>query len=508
MRTKLALKNTIASLLLEVVTALSGIIVPRFFTVVYGSTVNGLVSSISQFITYMGLVEAGVSAAGIVELYRPLAEGDTETINGIISNVKRFYYKSGLIFIMLDVLLIALYPYLIHNEITDQSFIRIMIMVLSVNGIVDYFILGKYRVLLTADQRSYVISFFQILGTIVTMLVSIILIEARVNAILVKSVVAVVYMLRTLGVVFYSKHKYKYLNFKANSLQATFGQRTSAFFHQIVGMICNNTDIVLLTVLLKNGALVEVSIYSIYNYVASALTSLFNAMSTGVRASFGQVIAEHEQDTLRRTYDLFEYAYIILLFIIYTCMGTLLYSFIQLYSADFADADIYARWSLVIVFTMCGLLQNLRIPGSMVQVAAGHFRQTQGAAMIEAVLNIVVSVLLIFKFGIVGVVLGTCVSYAYRTTYILLYQERHFLPGTLKKTLLRVARSLLTSSVVMAVFFGVVNPSINSWIDWFVSAVLMCCFSGLFIVGVNALFEMDKMRMVVSLGLSALRRKN
>ena len=82
------------------------------------------------------------------------------------------------------------------------------------------------------------------------------------------------------------------------------------------------------------------------------------------------------------------------------------------------------------------------------------------------------------------------------------------MPGTLKKTLLRVARSLLTSSVVMVVFFCAVNPSINSWMDWFVSAVLMCCFSVLFIVGVNAIFEMDKMRMVVSLGLSALRRKD
>ena len=133
----------------------------------YGSTVNGLVSSISQFITYMTLVEAGVSAAGIVELYKPLAENDDATINGILSAVKRFYYKSGILFILIDLCLIVLYPYIIHNEISDYSFIRMMIAVLSINGIVDYFILGKYRVLLTADQRNYIISFFQIIGTII-----------------------------------------------------------------------------------------------------------------------------------------------------------------------------------------------------------------------------------------------------------------------------------------------------------------------------------------------------
>ena len=63
MRTKQALKNMVASLMLQIVVALSGIIVPRFFTAFYGSTVNGFVSSVNQFITYMNLVEAGIGAA-------------------------------------------------------------------------------------------------------------------------------------------------------------------------------------------------------------------------------------------------------------------------------------------------------------------------------------------------------------------------------------------------------------------------------------------------------------
>lgn len=499
MRTKLALKNTITSLVLEIVTALSGIIVPRFFTMMYGSTVNGLVSSISQFITYMTLVEAGVSAAGIVELYKPLAENDDATINGILSAVKRFYYKSGILFILIDLCLIVLYPYIIHNEISDYSFIRMMIAVLSINGIVDYFILGKYRVLLTADQRNYIISFFQIIGTIIIMIVSIVLINANVNAIIVKAVAAVVYILRTLAIILYSKIKYTYLNFNVAPIKTVFNQRSAAFFHQIVGMICNNTDIILLTLLLKNGALIEVSIYSIYNYVSSALTSFFNAISTGIRASFGQIIAEKEFEILRKSYDLFEYVYIIVLFVIYTCMGTLLYSFIQLYSLDFSDSKNYPQWSLVVVFTFCGLIQNLRIPGSTIQVAAGHFKQTQTAAVIEALLNISISIILIFKFGIVGVVAGTCVSYAYRTTYILIYHEHHFLPGTLRTTLLRITRSLIASGILLFIFFINLPSNIHSWIQWILSAVIVTLLSAIFISGINMLFEKDNAHKVINI---------
>ncbi|MFR1477082.1 MAG: hypothetical protein ACLSB9_16005 [Hydrogeniiclostridium mannosilyticum] len=74
MRTKQAFKNALMSLLLQLVLALSGFIIPRFFITLYGSPVNGLVSSISQFISYMGLVEAGIGAAGTVALYRPIAD--------------------------------------------------------------------------------------------------------------------------------------------------------------------------------------------------------------------------------------------------------------------------------------------------------------------------------------------------------------------------------------------------------------------------------------------------
>lgn len=507
MRTKLALKNTIASLLLEIVMALSGIIVPRFFTTVYGSAVNGLVSSISQFITYMGLVEAGVSAAGIVELYKPLANKDCETISGIVSGVKKFYLKSGIIFVALDILLIVAYPYIVRNEIRDLSFIRMMILVLSVSGVVDYFILGKYRVLLMADQRSYVISFFQIVGTVITMVVSIVLIEAHTSAVLVKGVVAIVYVLRTLAVVVYVKTKYKYLDLKAEPLKTAFGQKSSAFFHQIVGMICNNTDVLLLTLLLKENALIEVSIYSVYNYVALALTSFFSAISTGIRASFGQIIAENQTTILRNSYDLFEFIYIILIFTIYTCMAVLLYPFIYLYSMDFSDSSIYPRWSLVIVFTLCGLIQNLRIPGATVQIAAGHFRQTQRAAVIEAVLNIAVSILLIYKFGIIGVLVGTCVSYAYRTTYILVYHERHFLPGTLKKTAARMMRALVVSLMMGWCFLTVVNPAIQSWFQWIISGFITFFVIGGCLFVINAVFEPENLKKSLEILMNMVRKE-
>lgn len=497
MRVKFALKNTLASVLVEIFTAISGIILPRYFISLYGSSINGLVSSIGQFITYMGLVEAGVSAAATVELYKPLADNNYIKINEIISAAKGFYLKSGLLFIILDIILIIGYPYIIRNEIADISFVRIMILVLSLNGMVDYFLLGKYRVLLVADQKTYIIALAQSVGTIVTLFVSVLLITLNCSPILVKGVVAVVYLLRTFYVIIYVKRNYHFINFNSYYSPKVFPQRHSALFHQIVGMICNNTDIVLLTLMLLNNALIEVSVYSAYNMIAANLTSLFNSISKGLSASFGNIIAKEDTESLEKSFNYFEFLYFILLFIVYTCMAVLMFSFISLYTSTFADAESYIRWNLVILFTTCGIVQNIRIPGCTVQIAAGHFKQTQKAAMIEAILNFGISIILVRFIGITGVLLGTIVAYLYRSTYAIIYNARHFLPKSLKRTIFRIFRNLILFGIITALGIFYLIPYIQSWLTWILCATLLFIITTLAFFLLNFILEPQMIRKYV-----------
>ena len=94
MRGKQALKNMVASLLLQVIVLLSGLILPRFILEAYGSSVNGMITSVNQFLTYLGLAEAGVGTATVVALYTPLALKQTEEVNSILSATRKFYNKS------------------------------------------------------------------------------------------------------------------------------------------------------------------------------------------------------------------------------------------------------------------------------------------------------------------------------------------------------------------------------------------------------------------------------
>ena len=82
---KLAL-NTITSLGLQVVSVICGFILPRLILESFGSDVNGLVNSITQFLGVITLLDLGVGAVVQSALYKPLADNNTNMISKIYVN--------------------------------------------------------------------------------------------------------------------------------------------------------------------------------------------------------------------------------------------------------------------------------------------------------------------------------------------------------------------------------------------------------------------------------------
>ena len=392
MRGKQALKNMVASLLLQVIVLLSGLILPRFILEAYGSSVNGMITSVNQFLTYLGLAEAGVGTATVVALYTPLALNQTEEVNSILSASRKFYNKSGMLFLALTLVLVGVYPFFISGQL-ENSLVRWMILVLAGSTLVDYFFLGKYRVLLTANQEGYVVALIQAAGTIVNMVVSIFLIYIGAGVLFVKAVATGVYMLRLVLVKIYAKRKYPALDFHAEPNEGALKQKNAALLHQVVGIIVNNTDTTVLTICLGAKSLLEVSVYGIYMMVVNAVNQLMTSFSNGLTAGFGEVIAKNEEETLKKSYSSYEYMYFVIMFIVIACMGVLILPFVGVYTINLTDVQ-YVRPVLGILFTVIVFMQNVRIPGLTIICAAGHYKETRYQAILEAVINITVSLLI------------------------------------------------------------------------------------------------------------------
>ncbi len=464
MRSRQAAKNMIASIFLQGVVFLSGIILPRFFLQEYGSNINGMVTSINQFLVYLGLAEAGIGTASLVALYTPLANHDQEEINGVLSASRRFYNRSGYLFGALTAGLALIYPYLITQQLS-ASLVRTMILILASSTLVDYFCLGKYKVLLTADQRGYVVSYIQAFGTILNMLVTILLIAQHANVLIVKAAATLVYILRFFFVRAYVRKHYKEVDYHVPAKMDRLKQKNAALLHQVVGVIVNNTDVALLTICLGSRSLLEVSVYGTYNMVVYAVNLFLNSFSNGLTAGFGEVISKKEKEVLKQSFSSYEYVYMMVVFGIFICVWILILPFIAVYTLNVTDTD-YIRPVSAVLFTLIVLLQNIRIPGLTIICAAGHFRETRHQAVLEAVINIVVSLALIWKYGMNGVLFGTVCSYGYRSVEIMIYNSRYLVGGTGKTTLYRILRNGCVSAVLIGSGIHFVPRQMTSFWIW------------------------------------------
>ncbi len=492
MRSKQAAKNMIANIILQITVFLAGIALPRFFLEEYGSTINGMVTSVNQFLVYLGLAEAGVGVASTVALYSPLAKEDQREVNAILSATKQFYYRSSYIFGALVMVFVLVYPYLITEQLS-AGMVRMMILILASSTLVDYLLLGKYKVLLTANQRGYVVAYVQAVGTVLNVVVNILLIYQHANPLLVKAAATFIYILRFFVIRWYVRKNYKEVSFKETPKMEGLTQRGAALLHQIVGVIVNNTAVVLITICMGSRSLVEVSVYSIYNLIVVAINQVFTSFSNGLTAGFGEVISKDEKEVLKKSFSNYEYIYMIVVFCAFVCTGVLLIPFVMIYTSNVSDA-VYVRYMAAGMFTVIILLQNIRIPALTIISAAGHFKETRYQAILEASINIVVSFVFIWKLGMNGVLLGTICSYGYRSIDIILYNRKYLVEGSGKTSMKRIIRNLIVSLIIMGVCFLFVPQEMESFLTWAVFAVVVAMISLIALVIINYVCEPEEFK--------------
>src|SRR5699024_1430197 len=106
---------------------------------------------------------------------KPLAQNDKNRINSIITAAKKFYERTGFLFLLSSIIIALIYPLFIDTDLLNHFEVFLLFMILAMNGVLDFFTLAKYRALLTADQKTYIVSLASIVRVILNVLIIVIL---------------------------------------------------------------------------------------------------------------------------------------------------------------------------------------------------------------------------------------------------------------------------------------------------------------------------------------------
>lgn len=257
-RTKLFALNTTASALQQIVLFVVGLIIPSICLEYYGSETNGLVSSITQFISYITLIEAGISASMVYYLYKPLSENDCDKISSIVSAARITYRKLGIAVVGLSALLAV--GYMLLSKVDGLSHIDMFVLVLAmgVSGSLEFFTMARYRVLLTADQRTYVLCLATIVGSVLNAVVTIVCALLGLSIVWLKIIAIFTVFARSIVLTLYFKKHYRNINVHAAPDYSSQNKRWDALYMQILWNLQSGAPVLIVTAFTD---FVQVSVY-------------------------------------------------------------------------------------------------------------------------------------------------------------------------------------------------------------------------------------------------------
>lgn len=491
-RSKLA-RNSFASLVYQVVLVISGLILPRFIMEYYGSLTYGLVSSISQFLGLITLCELGIGAVIQASLYRPLVDGNKQSISKVFVSSQKFFNKITLIIVAYIVILIFTYP-LIVDDSFDFLLTAGLILSISVTYIFQYLFGITNQLLLDADQEVSVEVLPQIFATIVATLVSIVLMKCGCGIVQVKAASALVYIARPIYLSWYVRRHYQ-IDRTIKYTEEPIKQKWNGIAQHVANVVLRNTSTIALTLFAN---LQFVAIYAVYSMVIKAFSQAIESTTISLTSFLGIKIAESNVDDSNKTFDYVEFFFHNIMSLLFVLIGILIVPFVKVYTAGIEDAD-YIQPIFAVFMVLGYYVYNLRTPYHVIIKAAGHFKQTQQSAMIEALINIVITLALIKISPLLAVTIGFLCAMIYRTIYYIWYLKRNILYRDVRIFFKYLFTDVILIVFIIALSFLFSSKTIDSYWTWIIYS-LKITLTAIFVdVLFCVLFYKTYAKMVMSL---------
>lgn len=492
-----------SSLIYQIASIICGLITPRLILVAFGSTYNGVVSSATQFLNLISILTMGITGATRLALYKTLSAKDTVGTSRIMKAMKLYMRKVGLGVIVYAAALSILYPFISNSDLPYwQS--GLLVAIVSIGTFAQYFFGISNQTLLNADQSNYITSFLDVIKIISNTICVAILISMGCNIFIVKLGSSVVYLITPIILEIYVKRKYHLIS-DCKPSKAGLEQRGAVAVHSIANIVHDNTALVILTIFTDVKL---VSVYTVYYLVVGKIKQLLQVVTSGMEAAFGDMWVKHEEKNLERNFSGFEYLIYTFTAVVFSCVGMLILPFIARYTAGVTDIE-YLRTDLAILITVAEAIFCIRQPYLILVYATGNYKSTYIGAIIEAILNITISLIAVQFWGIVGVIVGTLVANSFRTIQYMFFISRKVLKRNIVCVLKRMiwcAVTIVINCLISYIIIKNIDFSLD-WFGWIFEAVIVFLVAAIITILTSVLCYRKDMKLLIDILKRAFSKK-
>ena len=405
-RKKSSFKNMITAVSSNVLTIIVGLVAQAVFIKILGSEYLGLNGLFSNVISMLGIVELGMGSAIIYNMYKPIAENNHEKIKSLMQFYKKSYRIITLIISIIGIMIIPFIKYIVDIESVTVGINVYLVYILFLLETICSYILSYKRSMLYADQKEYITNIIHMGYTILVNTMQLTFLYFTHDYYLYLIIKVMMRLVENIVISSYVNRRYSYLldnnvtKLDSKTEKDIFQKIRALFFHKIGTFIVSGTDNIIIS---KYLGLVTVGLYSNYYMIINAVQTVINHIIQATRASVGNLLVTESKT---KQFDIFNKIRFVNFWISCfssICIFVIMDSFITIW----IGYKFVLPTKVLLVLVINFFIVSSRSTYGAFKEAAGIFYEDRFVPIIESLLNIVLSIIFVKKFGLMGVFMGT-----------------------------------------------------------------------------------------------------
>lgn len=383
---------------------LPNFVVRKVFIESLGVSLLGLNSLYQNILGILMVTELGISYAISYALYKEVAEDNKPRIKGFVDYYVKVYRIVSLVILILGLIIMPLLPMVAHDNIPNM---KIYFLIYLADTVLTYLFSAKFC-LLNVTEQNYIFSTVYTLTTLGAAILQIIMLEYAPNymAFLIIKISFTIVQLIVLNIIVNKKFSWlKSVKGKINKadVKGLFKNIKALFYHKCGAIILLTTDNIVISAFIN---LTAVGIFNNYYLVISGMQTLTVKFFDGLSASIGNLLTEKNEDKAYLTFrNLFFIAFIIVSTISIILLNSI-NQFVNIWLGSGFDIGNLTIFFLVMNFYFLGM----RLSIEKFKETAGLYHEDRYMSLIQAIINLVLSIILVQIIGLPGVFIATFIA--------------------------------------------------------------------------------------------------
>ena len=411
-RVQNSIKNTSYAFVMQFLNILFNFVFRTVVIKVLGIQVQSLNGLFTEVLAALSLAELGVGSAIVYNLYKPLAEGDTEKVKQLMQLFRKAYRIIAATTFVAGTICVPFIPLIVKEVDYSTTYIQFVYMLFVIELSVSY--LFSYKIsLITADQKTYIFTKIDAVVKIVSLAVKIaVIVIARqyILYLIASIIVTVVNNMIKSNIV---DRQYSWLKDKCTPLPKeerahVFSNIKNIFIKSLSGKITNSTDNILISILVNT---IQVGYYTNYSLILGVFRQIANQIAySGVVASLGNMMAQESKEKCIKVFYRLQYLFFFIAVVsavaIQVCIAPFIIGVWRLGGEEFLLPDLVLSILCLNLF-----IEISNRPLWAIMEVSGLFKYDKWASIAGSIVNLIVSILLGRWIGMAGIFIGTFITY-------------------------------------------------------------------------------------------------